>query len=91
MQALMGGRGIALPIFNLGAGRGGWPPPRPGRLTPGNSHFFSIVLNNGDSSLKQVCITELLGSILGHNADFPDRLVAVYHHLARQMLGQHLV
>jgi hypothetical protein len=28
-------RGIALLILNLGARRGGWSAPRPGRFTPG--------------------------------------------------------
>jgi hypothetical protein len=28
-------RGIALPVLDLGARRGGWSAPRPGRLTPG--------------------------------------------------------
>jgi hypothetical protein len=30
-----GSRGIALLILNLGARRGGWSAPRPGRFTPG--------------------------------------------------------
>jgi hypothetical protein len=29
------GRGIALPILNLGTRGGGWSAPRPGRFTPG--------------------------------------------------------
>jgi hypothetical protein len=35
LAALKGGRGIALPILNLGTRRGGWSAPRPGRFTPG--------------------------------------------------------
>jgi hypothetical protein len=41
-RGLQGGTGIALPMLDLGARRGGWSAQRPGRFTPGKDPVLIV-------------------------------------------------
>jgi hypothetical protein len=52
-KGLQRGRGIALLILNLGARRGGWSAPRPGRFTP-EKDPVPIVQEAGSGRVRKI-------------------------------------